>query len=291
VLAGWNGLIIAAFARGARVLEGELDGDDQDARTHLRDRATRAASYLHNHLWDEDRSVLLRRERASGNVLDAFAEDYAYLIWGLLELFQVDGDSQWLRWAARLQDVQDALFWDEAGAGWFGTTGRDASVLLRMKEDYDGAEPAASSVSVMNLLWLAHLYDRQDWRQKAERTLARLGPRAGDLARQTPLMLCGLAAWHTGVEQIVIVGDAGAPDTAALRQVCARHYLPFAMLVPISDVDAHSRLDLPWAESMRRRDGRATAYVCRNFTCEAPVTSPEVLDTLLDGRRPAAHEE
>ena len=88
-----------------------------------------------------------------------YAEDYAYLIFGLLELFQADGDPAWLEWAVTLQRRQDELFWDDQDGGWFSTTGRDPSVLLRMKEDYDGAEPTASSISVMNLLVLSHLID------------------------------------------------------------------------------------------------------------------------------------
>ena len=90
--------------------------------------------------------------------MDGYAEDYAYLVFGLLELFQAGGDPEWLQWALQLQERQDALFWDEVDGGWFSTTGRDPSVLLRLKEDYDGAEPAASSVSALNLLTLAHLF-------------------------------------------------------------------------------------------------------------------------------------
>ena len=90
----------------------------------------------------------MRRYRGGHVAIDAYAEDYAFLIYGLLELFQADADPAWVEWAMALQRRQDELFWDEAGAGWFSTTGQDPAVLLRMKEDYDGAEPTASSVSV-----------------------------------------------------------------------------------------------------------------------------------------------
>ena len=89
----------------------------------------------------------LRRWREGDASIDGYAEDYASLIWGLLELFQADGDPAWLTWARELQAQQDARFWDEQEGGWFSTTGRDPSVLLRLKEDYDGAEPSASSVA------------------------------------------------------------------------------------------------------------------------------------------------
>ncbi len=152
-----------------------------------------------------------------------------------------------------------------------------------MKEDYDGAEPAASSVTVANLLVLSHLIEGQDWADKVALTLARLGPRAAELARQSPLMLSNLPAWHGGLVQVVIVGALTADDTAALRQVVARHYLPFSVVVPLEPGGLQDVLAdrLPWVRAMSMRDGRATAYVCRQFACESPVTSPEALDALL----------
>ncbi len=101
-------------------------------------------------MWDAGTRTLLRRYRAGDAAIEAFAEDYAYLIFGLLELFQASGDAKWLAWARELQARQDELFWDAEGGGWFSTTGADPSVLVRMKEDYDGAEPAPSSVSSSN---------------------------------------------------------------------------------------------------------------------------------------------
>ena len=87
----------------------------------------------------------------------AYAEDYAYLASGLLELFQATGDPEWLEWAMTLHRRLDELFADPVEGGWFSTTGEDASVLLRLKEQHDGAEPAATSVAALNLLALAHL--------------------------------------------------------------------------------------------------------------------------------------
>jgi uncharacterized protein YyaL (SSP411 family) len=183
----------------------------------------------------------------------------------------------------RLQARQDELFWDAGEGGWFSTTGRDGSILLRLKEEHDGAEPAAGSVSVMNLLVLSHLVAGHDWAAKGERVLARLGRRAEDYGRQAPLLLSGLATWHAGLRQIVIVGDPDAPDTAALRRAVAGRYLPFAIVVPVAPGPVQDQLgdQLPWVRAMTMREGRATAYVCRQFACEAPVTSPEDLETLL----------
>ncbi len=163
VLTAWNGLMIAAFARMARVLRALGRRWRNARRSRTSHAARRAAAFIRERMWnaraEHAAAPLSRRPRRDRR----YAEDYAYLIFGLLELFQADADPQWLEWAIALQRRQDELFWDEADGGWFSTTGRDPSVLLRMKEDYDGAEPTASSVSVMNLLTLSHLVDDPAW--------------------------------------------------------------------------------------------------------------------------------
>ena len=208
VLTAWNGLMIAAFARAARVLAASASAPGYLAA------GRRAAEFIRGTLWNESEQRLLRRYRDGEAAINAYAEDYAYLIHGLLELFQADGDPAWLEWAMTLQAVQDRLFWDEADAGWFSTTGDDPSVLLRLKEDYDGAEPAAGSVSVLNLITLESLVGGGVWISKAERTLARFGPKVGAAGRVVPMMLAGLSSWHATHAQIVIVGPAGGAGHA-----------------------------------------------------------------------------
>jgi hypothetical protein len=273
VLTAWNGLMIAALARAARVLP-----DSPAASTYLT-AARNAADFIRTTLWQPAASRLLRRYRDGRAAIDAYAEDYAYLIGGLLELFQADGDPWWLEWATVLQTRQDELFWDAAEGGWFSTTGVDPTVLLRMKEDYDGAEPAASSVSVLNLLTLGHLVGGSDALEKVERTLSRYGPRIGAAARAVPMMLCGLSAWHAGLSQVVILGSADSPDTRALRRELARHYLPFGIVIPLQPGARQQALAerLPFVAAMTLRDGHAAAYVCREFACRQPVATADDL--------------
>jgi uncharacterized protein len=269
VLTAWNGLMIAAFARAARVLP------ESPSSGVYRDAARRAATFIRTTLWSDTDKRLLRRFRDGEAAIDAYAEDYAYLIWGLLELFQADGDAGWLEWALSLQRQQDERFWDPAEGGWFSTTGEDPSVLLRLKEDYDGAEPAASSVATLNALTFAHLTGNEEFRQRGERTLARYGPRIGRAARAVPMMLCALSAWHAGYSQIVISGDPAADGVRALVQETARHYLPFAITIPVAtgpEQEQVARL-LPFIAGMSSLGQGAAAYVCRNFTCRQPVTT------------------
>ena len=274
VLTAWNGLMIAAFARAGRVIEGRHD---------YLDVARRAGSFVRVNLWKSDEGTLLRRYRQGTAGVEAYAEDYAYLIFGLLELFQADGDPAWLDWALTLQQRLDALFWDPVDGGWYSTTGTDASVLLRLKEEYDGAEPAASSVAVLNVLALSHLTGDQAMAGRVTATFGTFGASASMRGRATPMMLAALSTYHSGVPQIVIVGEPGAADTRALSEVVRRHYIPTAALVSVSEThrEALSRL-LPWTSSLRQRDGRATAYVCRDFACQVPTTSVDELDAQLE---------
>jgi hypothetical protein len=303
VLTAWNGLMIAAFARAARVLrQPALGGGPAVSRRSLAS-ARRAALFLRDTMWDRKRRMLRRRYRAGEAAIDGYAEDYAYLIFGLLELLQADGDPGWLEWARELQGAQDEQFWDEAEGGWFSTTGSDPSVLLRLKEDYDGAEPAASSISVHNLLVLAHLdghsgrpapgtgAERQppaDLDARICRAIGAFASRLESQGRAVPMMAAALSAWHAGVGQVVVTLDApGLSGGSALLDVLASRYLPFSIVLPIAPpfVEAFAGA-LPTTAPMTREAAPA-AYVCRDFACERPVSTPEALAALLDAGRTA----
>jgi len=263
VLTAWNGLMIAGFARAARVV---ADGAPYLAA------AKRAATFIHDRMWDGASRTLLRRYRRGQASIEAYAEDYAYLIYGVLELFQAEPDERWLEWAQTLQRRQDELFWDDKDGAWFSTTGRDANVLLRMKEDYDGAEPTASAVSVFNLLTLSHLVENPEWAGRIEQTFRYFGSRIEQMGRAVPMMAAALSAQTAGIRQVVLVSDEGAGHD--LQALVARTYVPFAVTLNLSaDRRAALAHALPFVAAMRPVNGRPAAYVCRDFTCRAPVTT------------------
>ena len=287
VLAGWNGLMIAAFARASRVLSSTIANvvanDSGGWRgcspaTHL-DTARHAAAFLKATMWNADTQVLLRRYRQGEAAIEAYAEDYAFLIFGVLELFQADGDPEWLEWALALQHTQDRLFWDAADGGWFSTTGADPSVLVRMKEEYDGAEPSASGVGVWNLLTLAHLTGEPSYEERAKQVFGAFSARLTSLGRALPFMASALSIAHAPPEQIVVVGAVGSSDRDALWSAAHAAYRPFAAVIPMAPGPTQERLAqrMPWLAAMTPRDGAAAAYVCRNFACEAPTTDPDTL--------------
>jgi uncharacterized protein YyaL (SSP411 family) len=284
VLTAWNGLMIAAFARAAHVLRSTGKDGEQRHLLYL-DAARRAASFIHGRMWRHDDRQLLRRYRDGHAEIDAYAEDYAFLIFGLLELFQADPAPGWLTWAVELQRRQDELFWDAENGGWFSTTGRDPSVLLRMKEDYDGAEPSASSVGVWNLSRLSHLIDDRRWTDQVERTLRLFAMRLEQAGRAVPMMAAALSMYLAGTRQIVIVGEEGARD---LERVVASRYEPFAIVLTLSPAQQAALAPVvPFLAAMKPIDGRAAAYVCRDFACLEPVNTAAALEEQLADARGA----
>jgi uncharacterized protein YyaL (SSP411 family) len=162
IISAWNGLMISGFARAAQV----LDEPEYVAA------AERAARFIRSHLYDEGTKTLVRNYREGRSAVEGFADDYAFLIHGLLDLYEASFDVEWLRFARDLQETQDRLFFDAENGGYFSGTGRDPSILLRLKEDHDGAEPAASSVAALNLLRLAQIFADDELRARAEKTIA-----------------------------------------------------------------------------------------------------------------------
>src|SRR5256886_1333411 len=149
IIAAWNGLMISAYARTAQVLD--------DAR--YLEIATRAATFLRANLYDPSRKILFRNYRGSRSDIEGFADDYAFVIQGLLDLYEASFNVEWLKFAMELQQTQDRLFFDEKNGGESNPRGRDGNVLFRVKEDNDGAEPAARPVAALNLLRLSQLRD------------------------------------------------------------------------------------------------------------------------------------
>jgi uncharacterized protein YyaL (SSP411 family) len=191
VIAAWNGLMIAALAKAGRVL----------SRPDWLACAARGASFVRTRMWDAETGVLHRRYRDGEVATDGFAEDYACVIWGALELAAAGVGKDWCDWARTLQARQDALFGDEIPGGWFATRKDAPDVILRLKDDYDGAEPASSSVSAGNLLRFAALTGDVEWRRRAEETFMVFSSPMTARGRSVPMMLANLSTYLTAVSK------------------------------------------------------------------------------------------
>jgi uncharacterized protein YyaL (SSP411 family) len=276
ILTANNGLMISALAQGARVL-GEAD---------LLAAAKRAAEFIERELHDAKRGILYRTWREGRGTTEGFAEDYAFLIHGLLDLYEASFEIRWLQWAARLQQKMDALFWDEARGGYFNSAAGDASIVLRLKEDYDGAEPAPSSMAAMNLLRLAAMLGdggTADYRARGRKCIEAFRAQWSKAPHAMPQMLCALELALDAPRHVVLAGDPAAADFQALAAVLAERLGPRRVLLAADGGPAQTWLAgrAPWLAEMKPIGGRTTAYVCEEFTCQAPVNTPEQLRTAL----------
>jgi uncharacterized protein YyaL (SSP411 family) len=277
IITAWNGLMISAFARGAQIL---------NEPAYL-EAATRAASFVRTQLYDEARKVLVRNYREGRSEVEGFADDYAFVIQGLLDLYEASFDISWVRFAVELQETQDRLFFDEERGGYFSGTGKDASILLRMKEDNDSAEPAASSVAALNLLRLAQIRNDEGFYKRGQKTIEAFAPQIGHFASAMPQLLVALDLTLSNPRQIVIAGKRDAAETRALASEVHRHFIPNKVLLLADEGEGQKYLEekLEAVRGMKLVEGKPAAYVCENFTCKAPVTDPHALAELLEPAR------
>lgn len=282
IITAWNGLMISALARGAVSIAGCL----VEVREGYRVAAVRAAEFIQRELYDAKRGILYRNFRDGRGANEGFSEDYAFLISGLLDLYEATFDARWLRWAEQLQQVMDALFWDAEQGGYFNSRTDDASIVLRLKEDYDGAEPSPNSVAAANLLRLSALLHDDAFGERALRTIEALRSQWSKVPHALPELLCAIERALATSRQVVLAGDPESVDFRALAAVLHEKAGPRRAVLasPAADDEASRWLTgrASWLKDMKpAADGRARAYVCQHFTCQAPVDTPEALRALL----------
>ena len=273
IIAAWNGLMISAYARGAQVL---------DEPRYL-ESAARAAKFVRANLYDEKKKLLFRSYRDGRGNVEGFADDYAFVIQALLDLYETSFDIDWLKFALELQETQDRLFFDEKNGGYFSTSGNDKSVVLRMKDDNDSAEPAASSVAASNLLRLAQLRNDKQFEARARKTIDAFAPTMNHFASAMPQLLVALDSSSAKPKQIVIAGKIDSDGTKALLKEVHQHFLPNKVLMLADGADGQKFFsgNNEAIGGMAMIDGKPAAYVCENFTCKAPVTDARALRALL----------
>ncbi len=272
VLADWNGLMIAALAKGARAL-----GEPVYAEA-----AAQAAEFILAEL-TTTHGRLLHRYRDRDAAIDAFAGDYAFFVWGLLELHQATQQPALLRRAVKLTEDLIERFWADDG-GLYQTAEEAEALPVRLKEIYDGATPSANSVAAMNLIRLARLTGRVEWEVKAERLIrAFAGTVKQNPSAYTHLLMAVELGLNPGRE-VVVVGDAEAEDVQAMLAALAGRFDPETAVVLKPDGPAGEEVALvaEYTAEMTAREGRATAYVCTGQACAEPTTDVNRLLELLE---------
>jgi uncharacterized protein YyaL (SSP411 family) len=279
VVTSWNGLMISAFARGAQVL---------DEPRYLK-TATQAADFVQTKLYRQKDHTLLRTYRDGESKIDGFADDYAFFIQGLLDLYEASFDVRWLDLATVLQERQNPLFWDKKAHTYYTTTGKDPNLFIRSLGDFDGAEPSPNSVSALNLVRLSWFFDNKEWHRMAEQTINAFQAQLSRSASSLPQLLVALDASESAARQIVIAGEPDAPDTLALLREVNNRYQPNEILI-LADGgpgQAYFTQKTEFFKDVHPIEGKATAYVCQNFVCQLPSSDLAVVSRLLDtGKSP-----
>ncbi len=274
IITSWNGHMISALARAAQVL-----GEER-----YRVAAERAASFIRGRLYEPGSGTLFRRYRDQEAGLAGQLDDYAFLVNGLLDLYEASFDIAWLQLAIALTEKQIALFGDEARGGFFETSGTDQSVLVRLKADYDGAEPTGNSISALNLLRLAWITGNEEWLQRAGATIEAFGGRLNDYPPILPQMLVAHEFQGSKHRQFVVVGKLGRPDTEIMLAMIRKRFLPKKIILLADGGAGQEFLQQyqPILEELTQQENKTTVYLCENFSCQLPTSDLAELTKRLE---------
>ncbi|XP_034940180.1 spermatogenesis-associated protein 20 isoform X2 [Chelonus insularis] len=282
IVAAWNGLMISGLSHAG------IATKNKQYIQYAKD----AANFIKKYLFDKENQILLRScYRGEGDQITqpsvpipGFHSDYAFVIQGILDLYEASLDSHWLEFAEQLQDIQNKLFWDDKDGAYFVTTNNDKNIILRLKDEHDGAEPSGNSVACSNLLRLAACMDRIDYNEKVVELLSFFNETLTRIPIAVPELVCALLHYWDATTQIFIAGKKDAKDTEELLDIIRDRLIP-AKLVLLTDPEDRDSLLFQRNEvisKMKTQNGRATAYVCRHRTCSLPVVEPRQLAELID---------
>ncbi len=272
VLADWNGLMIAALANAGLILKDH----------NYISAAEKAASFVKQYMTQEN-GRLLHRYRENEASISGFVDDYCFMIFGVLELFKATQNADYLQQGLDLNKHLLAHFWDEQHGGLFSTPDDGERLLVRHKESYDGAIPSGNSVAMLNLLKLAHITGRSDFTEKADQ----IGRAFAELPAQSPsaytFMMSALAFASGPSFEVVIVGSKQNTGTQAFFDALYQLYLPNTVVLLRETENGQAAIDnfSEFVQSHQQRDGKPTAFVCQNFSCQLPTTRPEKMVELL----------
>ena len=264
ILASWNGLMLGAFARAAVVLD----------EVKYREAAEKNVAFLQAKLWDAKTKTLFHRWRDGERDSVQLLEAYAFLLDGVVHLYEATLATQHLDFAIALAEGMLAKFYDAENGGFWQSAASATDLILRVKDDYDGAEPSGNAVATLALLKLAAIAGRDDFKQAAEATLQLFASRLDKLPQAVPYMLQALDFWLEEPRRVVIAGDVNAASSQTLLQAAHAVYQPNKVV--LGNVGAVEK----FARTLPAKDG-ATVYLCTGNACQPPTNDPaKVLEML-----------
>lgn len=273
ILTSWNGLMIAAFAKGFQVF-----GDKAYA-----DAAANAADFIVKNLRTDD-GRLLRRFRENEASFPGYLDDYAFFVWGLIELYEAGFDVSFLEEAISLNQAMLNIFWDTSKGGLYFTGKGNEDLITQSKELYDGALPSGNSVAALNLLRLGRMTGNPDLEQKADQLIKAFAKDITSFPMAYTQLLIALDFMFGPTREIVIAGDPSLETTQAMVKAVRKNFMPnkVVLLNPDDGTDAQRLSDLsPYVKNMVPIEKKTTAYVCQQYACKTPITDAVQLEKLL----------
>jgi hypothetical protein len=265
LLTDWNGLMIAALARGGRAF----------VEPQYTAAAEKAVDFILRNLRDEN-NRLLRRYRQGNAGVFAQLNDYVFMIWGLLELYENTYKPKYLESAIHLNDQMLLHFWDNQNGGLFLTADDSEKMLVRQKDVYDGAIPSGNSVALLNLLRLSRFTGNKDYAARAERIVKAFSIEIKGYPAGHTQFMAGLNFALYPNYEVVVVGNSQSKDTLNMLAALRKPFLPEAVIIFIpTDRKAGSEMNrlAPFTRNMKARNNLPTAYVCQDFVCKLPTNS------------------
>lgn len=271
ILTDWNGLIIAALAKA-----GWIFNNDQ----YLKE-AKKCWDFISSQMITKD-GGLKHRYRNGDVAIDAHADDYAFLIWGLIELYEATFKTDFLKQSLSLNEHFIDQFWDNENGGFFFTSESAEELLGRKKEIYDGAMPSSNSVAMMNLLRLGRITGNTEWEQMAEKSQQLFAkeisnaPTGFGAALQSVDFASGIS------QEIIITGNKNDSNTQSMVSSLQSRFLPRAIVLLNDPADDQIRELAPYLSDFNMKHDKTTAYVCQNYSCELPTTDPDQMMELIE---------
>ena len=262
ILTDWNGLMIAALAKAAIVL---------DEPVYL-DAAEKAAEFALDSISEGER--LLKRYRNGVAALDAHLDDYAFMAWGLLELYEATFAIKYLSQALDLMNIMVEDFWDDINGGFFLGSDQSEKLIVRSKTAYDGAIPSGNSVAVMNMVKLTRMTGNTNWAELAEKTIRAFSEDVNRVPTGYTLMLTAFMFDTQNSKEIVIVGDSRDRNTKRFLHTIRAGYAPHKVLLFKDTAGNDNKLEqlASWTSTQNSINGKPTVYVCKNFACNQPTS-------------------
>ena len=276
IIAAWNGMMGAAFAKAGWML----------AEARYVEVAARAVGFVLAQMRAEG-GALVRTYREGKKGSASFLDDYAFIVAACLDLYEATGDAAWIERAVELQTDQDLRYLDEQTGGYYLTAADGEVLLVREKPAYDRAVPSGNSVAANNLLRLHDFTGDPKWRRRAERLFAWLAFQVTRSPTGFPLLLVALDRYYDTVLEVALIAPASREEASVLDAQLRKSFVPNKAFTVLTDAEASQQEStIPWLEAKRAMAGKSTAYVCERGRCELPTSKPQVFQKQLDRRRP-----